>query len=81
MSENIEGFRGGADIDSLISYINSSTDLDSNKGKSRLHNNQQGTHNNHVKPRSKEEDKPLKRRTKEKLQRCTRYVTYSFKYL
>lgn len=73
MSENIEGFRGGADIDSLISYINSSNDLDSNKGKSRLPNNQ-GTHNNHVKPRSKEEDKPLKRRTKEKLQRCTRYV-------
>lgn len=67
MSENIEGFRGGADIDSLISYINSSNDLDSNKGKSRLPNN-------HVKPRSKEEDKPLKRRTKEKLQRCTRYV-------
>lgn len=72
MSENIEGFRGGADIDSLISYINSSNDLDSNKGKSRLPNNQ-GTHN-HVKPRSKEEDKTLKRRTKEKLQRCTRYV-------
>ncbi|XP_046683192.1 uncharacterized protein LOC124369299 isoform X2 [Homalodisca vitripennis] len=68
-SENIEGFRGGADIDTLMEYIESPSNILDKASKARA--NQSNGPRNHVKVRAKEEDsRPIKRRTKEKFQRC-----------
>uniref|UniRef100_A0A1B6EP68 Uncharacterized protein n=1 Tax=Cuerna arida TaxID=1464854 RepID=A0A1B6EP68_9HEMI len=69
LAENIEGFRGGADIDTLMEYIESPSNILDKASKARA--SQSNGPRNHVKVRAKEEDsRPIKRRTKEKFQRC-----------
>jgi len=67
LSEEIEGFRGGADIDTLMEYIESPS-LDSKSNKART-NQSNGTRNN-VKVRAKEEEPRSIKRRKDKFQRC-----------
>lgn len=68
MSNEIEGYRGGADIETVMEFIENTSNLEVQKSNKNRPNETRS-----VKGRTKgEESRSIKLRAREKMKRCTR---------